>query len=543
MTTADGSWDEAALVAHLHERLVGAWDSDVAGTVHLDEDHYIQWALSWDGLQLEVASNASLPPPAQLTFTQRRTLRLQGWADPVGPDLPNYWRCFPDRRDAMVAASCLAGVVRLLAPQLIKDAPPVIVASSRTPLPVQRDIDLTAALIAPCLKVDPGVVSQAVRAVLQSIADAGARAAVIDLYGGCWTDQKDDLDLELVEDASAALASEAPVVLLRQCLDQGDLYGLLCRVVALVDECGELSTAGRTVVIVGPPIHSGGRYLWLYAGLARDLTSHIVVCADENYSEDIHGTGLLQLARANPHDGPLPLAIVTSRKPMSTLWTSGPALASADVLAHLEGESEHCLPAGPHALKVALGHFLGIYRLPNSTEITPANADECRAILDSRLAPTLERYRRPWPPVTDDADAAEVTRREDRIRDFEAAARLLRRFPQAGVKACRPFLLDLIASWYLMPLDDTDLLVLTPGQRSRLSLAYVELAARLEVGADTVLGEAFRQSLAALTWRLAPGPEERARLSDLASIGGDGVELAVLRALNAPTVAGAEEIS
>lgn len=81
-TEDDGAWDALALTEYVVGRLERGWAEEGVGTVHLDEDHYVQWAADAGDLHIEVVSNAYLPPDRQLGFVHRRALQELRWNRP-----------------------------------------------------------------------------------------------------------------------------------------------------------------------------------------------------------------------------------------------------------------------------------------------------------------------------------------------------------------------------------------------------------------------------------------------------------------------------
>ena len=95
-------------------RLADAWDSSSSDVEQVDEDRYVQWAGYGLGLQIECVSNHFLTGAARLAPAQMERLRDDGWQDPLGNDLPNFWRSFIDRDDLPVAADALMAAVDIL---------------------------------------------------------------------------------------------------------------------------------------------------------------------------------------------------------------------------------------------------------------------------------------------------------------------------------------------------------------------------------------------------------------------------------------------
>lgn len=90
--------------------LENAWRSDGTGTYDAPMG-YLQWAKFPEGIQIECVSNAFLESDDQLSFSQRRTLALCGWASPDA-EVPNYYRRFEEFEELGAAALALAEVVR-----------------------------------------------------------------------------------------------------------------------------------------------------------------------------------------------------------------------------------------------------------------------------------------------------------------------------------------------------------------------------------------------------------------------------------------------
>ncbi len=262
-------------------RLAAAWDEQRVGSADVDEHRYVQWRGDELGLQLECVSNRFLPGDAQLTTADERRLRRLGWHEPLGDDLPNFWRVYLDRQDLPQAVHALVGAVGVLRCD----------ASYLTSRPVRPVRVGRVVVVVPVAKVAREVVARAVEGAVDALPAAG----VIDLtpFG---SDDLPPLPMKTVESVLLAGPALNRAVLVETGLEfsDGGVERSAGELSALLRDVRRLVQRGRDVVVVGPWLLPGTQ--WLYAAALEAAADAVVLCVS-SHDEGHLDAGLVQDVR------------------------------------------------------------------------------------------------------------------------------------------------------------------------------------------------------------------------------------------------------
>ncbi len=444
------------LQEYFRPRLVQAWDEHDVGWAAVDDDLYVQWSGQEAGLQIECVSDRFLPEDRRLTFQQRRRLMDDGWQSPGGPELPNYWQRFTSRAQLPLAVAALVGAVDILRSGMptSEDPKPTLPKPVPTPRPGKRRPGTTTVVV-PVGKCTNRPVAWTLAALLAE----QPGPVVIDLLG-----VEDELPSghERVDLERGRLLPEGRVVVTpaarRPRIGSTDWLRLAADV---IDVAASATGAGRDVVVVGPWLLNGDR--WLYEGVIRRLADHLVLCVEHD-----HGDGLVQeLAAPFLHkEWPGRSVLVLSQELRAAALSAGvdavvPAPggegdpgAPAVLSALLDGAAS-VKPALQHLVAEALvaplwGRFRGLMDAPmappaSQEEQSLALLDRCVQALVAGAygAPELVRHvllglldRIEW-WVTSDDGATAVLAAADRLallgpECHGAAARLRQLYPVIG---------------------------------------------------------------------------------------------------------------
>ena len=252
-----------ALREQLLARLREAWDDHGVGTLDVGE-HYVQWAMYPEGLQLECVSNAFLQGDERMGFVQRRKLVELGFRRPDA-EVPNHYRRFETEAELPAAADVLV--------QIIEEVLDASVLAHQLPRPGN------VCFVVPVGKCFPDVLKAVSEPMIAASSDRRP-TVVIDASGFSILEKS---DVRPIEDWLAEPHAEEFPANLSLFFSEGDAGDLLVQAASLARALELLRVRGAHVIVIGPsylPPH-----LWLYNGLAATLADGLIAVGN---ALDVH---------------------------------------------------------------------------------------------------------------------------------------------------------------------------------------------------------------------------------------------------------------